>query len=153
MKKTSDGKSYLEYLYPGWTDWRNAQLLFNDLQAKSNNADFKNLKFENWEIDLSNPNGYAIIAQIAPIGYWKSIAATATATGIVVVGVVASATYVGAPVGISLIATGVAGVATAVPTFWYTSPGGKFVYVAPAVYPYDLQTLQNMGCNSFETAP
>lgn len=144
-KRTSDGKSYLESLHPGWTDWRSSQLLFRDLQASSTNADFKNLKFEDWKIDLGNEKGNAIIAQIAPAGYWKVIAGT----GVVVLGVIATATYVGAPAGIALIAAGSSGVAT----FWYSSPGGKFQYSPPEVYPYNLTSLQNMGCYSFETAP
>ena len=144
-KRTSDGKSYLEYLHPGWTDWRSSQLLFRDLQASSSNADFKNLKFEDWRIDLSNEKGNAIIAQITPYGYQKVLAGT----GIVVLGVIATATYVGAPAGIALIAAGGSGVAT----FWYGSPGGKFQYSPPEVYPYNLTSLQNLGCNSFETAP
>ena len=144
-KRTSDGKSYLEYLHPGWTDWRSSQLLFRDMQASSSNSDFKSLKFEDWKIDLSNEKGNAIIAQIAPAGYWKVIAGS----GVVVLGVLATATYVGAPAGIALIAAGSSGVAT----FWYGSPGGKFEYSPPEVYPYNLTSLQNMGCYSFETAP
>jgi len=144
-KKTSDGKSYLEAMHPQWTDWRSSQLLFRDMQAKSNNQDFKNLKFEDWKIDLSNSNGTAIIAQIAPTGYWKSFAATGGA----VLVVLATATGVGAPATITMIAVGGSSIAT----FWYTSPGGKFEYSPPEIFPYDINVLQNLGCNSFETAP
>jgi len=144
-KRTSDGKSYLESLHPQWTDWRSSMLLFREMQDKSTNQDFKNLKFEDWKIDISNPNGTAIIAQIAPAGYWKSLAA---AGGAVVV-LTGLASVVGAPATIAMIAVGGSGIAT----FWYTSPGGKFEYSPPEIYPYNPDVLQNLGCNSFETAP
>lgn len=150
-KKTPDGKSYLEYLYPGWKNWEESKKVLADLQSKSDNKEFRKLSFENWKINLSYDNGYAVVGQMAPRGTlesWITGGTVGTVVG-VVAGVIVSATGIGAPLGVGLIAGSVSGGAM----FVYRHPGGKFEYTSPYVIPYNLDTLKSLKCTSFETAP
>jgi hypothetical protein len=151
-KTTPDKKTYLEYLYPDWKDWHYAYQLFQKLKEeneknkdKYNGVSIANMKFEDWKMNLSDEGGFAIIAQESAKDYSAIVAGTAAA----VVGTALVATGVGAPAGISLIGAGVVGGAT----FWYNSPTGDYKYSPPTVEPYNLERLQSMQCDSFETAP
>ena len=76
-------------------------------QTSMSKADFK---IEDWKMNINEDGGIAIIAQMEPAGYWKSIAGTVAAVGITAI----AATGVGAPVSIALIGMGAAGGLT----FW-----------------------------------
>ena len=147
-RETIDGKSYLEFLHPNWIDWRVIQPTFDELKkSKTASESLKNLNFNDWIIDRNFEGGYAVVAQIAPKGTWRSWAG-----GIAVgAGTILTLTGIGLPVGIGLIGLGaVVGGAT----FWYTYPGeGDFEYSPPSIQPFDARTLKGLGCTSFETAP
>lgn len=147
-KKTSDGTSYLEYLHPGWANWENSKIIFGELQKNSDDEEFKKLNFEDWKINIDYVGGYAVIAQIAPKGAiwsWVGLISVPVAT-------IAVLTGVGAPVGITMLA-GTAGLASGGVIFWYSHPSGKNDYAPPQIFPYDVKSLQEMKCSSFETAP
>ncbi len=154
-KKTSNKKTYLEYLHPEWKDWRSAARLFQDFKKNPKNSESvrNNMKFEDWKMGLADENGFAIIAQIAPYSYWQSVTGSVLVAGGIVLGAALTATYVGAPLGITLIVSSVSGAAAGGATFWYSSPTGEFSYSPPSVHPYNLAELQGMNCYSFESAP
>lgn len=146
-KKTSEGKTYLDYLYPGWTNWRYSEALFRQLQSSEDSDPIlKAMKFSDWSIDLSNPRGYVIVAQISTKSYGLQFAKTA---GAAVLGTGALISGVGAPLGAALIGGAAAGGIT----YYYTMPNETYAYAAPTVYPADPVLLQNLNCDSFETAP
>jgi len=156
QKKDLDGKSYLSFIYPGWESWEVSKTLFEEIQKQ--NPDFENMKFEDWAIDLSQENGYAIIAQMQTEGRWVQYGASIGVAG-VVVGASVAAVFTGGlslaaiPVAIGIASTGVGGglIAGGV-TYWITNPDG-YKYSPPTIYPYDIPTLQSLDCSSFETAP
>lgn len=152
-KRTRSNKNYLSYLYPGWTNWRNSENLFKLLQENSNDENFQNLKFEDWKMKVDYEGGFAIIAQMSPHEYWKSAGVTALAVVVAGVGAGLTATGIGAPIGVTLIAVSASAGAAGGAIFWYSSPTGEFDYSPPQVFPYELETLKNMGCSSFEMAP
>ncbi len=147
-KRTPQGQSYLEYLYPGWKNSEKSKELFKNLQDKSENPEFKKLRFEDWKINLHFNQGYAIVSQMITEGtfrsWGKSIMIFVTAAGL-------SITGIGTPIGIGLMAGAVFGGLS----LWYSYPGssGDFVYSPPAVYPYDVDSLKALKCYSFEIAP
>lgn len=144
-KKDPTGKSYLEFIYPNWQNWEASKALFEELKTQSTDKKFKELKFEDWKINLNNENGYAIIAQMAPASTWRQ----QVSSGLIAVGTGLTATGIGAPLGVALIGGGVAGGAA----IWYSFPNEKYVYSPPTLYPYDEKTLNSLNCYSFETAP
>ena len=145
-KTTSDGKSYLEYLYPGWNNWHNAKFVFDELkQSPDAPADIKNLRYEDWKIDLTKENGYVIIGQITPMGHINKWGPT---VGVGFVAGVVAMTGFGAPLSVAILASGASGYAMS-----YTAPDKDYAYVAPMLYPAEAKSLQDLQCNSFETAP
>lgn len=144
QKKTPDGKSYLEFLHPGWENWENVRKLFEEIK-KQNPEKLKGMEFEDWKIDMDKEGGYAIIAQELPKGEFKSWLTAATVAGIGIAGTALVATGIGAPIGVGLIGGSIA--------FVVTSSDKESAYVAPTLIPYDTQTLKELKCTSFETAP
>jgi hypothetical protein len=142
-KKTQDGRSYLEFFYPGWEDWRRASDIYSMFKAQ--NPDRIPQNFEDWKIDLSDERGVAIVSQIAVKSYLNQIATSAG----VLLGTALVATYVGAPFGITLIGTGVASGLS----FWYSTPDDKYIYSPPTIYQGDIDTLKSLGCDAFESSP
>ncbi len=155
-KVAPNKKTYLEYLHPDWKDWRSIWNLFLELKknikddgilgAEQKSITRSDYTIEDWKINLEDENGFVIVAQTEPAGYWQSFAlAGGTAIG---AGALA-ATGFGAPVAVTLLAAGGAGATT----FWYSSPTGDFEYSPPHIEPYSLERLQSLNCDSFETAP
>ncbi len=155
-KKTIEDKSYLEYLYPSWkgSPEKTSINLF-ELFKKDNNA-LKNIDFKDWKIDLKQEKGYAIIAQLAPSGNWQSWAAGIGTAVAIPIGVALIATGVGAPAGVILIGSigtiTTASVVAGGAVFWY-SYSEEYDYAPPAIFPYDINLLKNLGVYSFEIAP
>ena len=156
-KKTPNGNSYLEYLHPGWDSWSESENLFQVLKDDPDDKSLDNLGYNDWKIILNSDGGYAIITQVGKGGTWStwtagSLTAVAAVTGVLLVG-----TGVGAPVGITLLsvagASGAAGFATGSAVFWYNYREGKYDYSPPAIFPYDIRTLQSLKITGFETAP
>jgi hypothetical protein len=143
-KVTPDKTTYLEYLYPDWKDWHGVNQLFYTFQQIPGSP-FVNMDLKDWKMNLSDEGGLAIIAQESTKDYWKVAAGSAA----VLTGTALVASGVGAPAGVSLLGASAAGGAA----FWYNSPTGNYNYSSPTVYPYNLGQLQNMQCDSFETAP
>jgi hypothetical protein len=142
-RKLRDGRSYLDYIYPGWQDWRRISDLYSVFKEKY--PDKLPDKFEDWKIDLSNERGVSIVAQMTVKGHLNALIAAGSVLG----GTALAATYIGAPAGIALIGSGVSsGV-----TFWYSTPDEQYKYSPPAVYPGDVESLKSLGCSSIETAP
>ncbi|MEM0465434.1 MAG: hypothetical protein QXW97_01885 [Candidatus Pacearchaeota archaeon] len=142
-KKIPNGRSYLDFLYSGWQDWRRAQDLYRVFKDKY--PDKMPDKFEDWKIDLSKEDGIVIVVQMTTKGYLNQI----LASGAVLLGSALVLTYIGAPVGIALIGVGTsAGV-----TFWYTAPDERYLYSPPAIYGGDIDTLKSLECDSFEFSP
>jgi hypothetical protein len=145
-KALPDKKTYLEYLHPDWKDWHSVWRLFQELKEadkKKESPKLGNMNIEDWKISMDEEGGFVIVAQIAPVSYLESFIKTSLAIGVAAL----AATGIGAPFAITIAAA--AGGAT----FWYSSPTGEFFYSPPSVQPYNLETLQGMNCDSFETAP
>jgi len=154
QKTDPDGKSYLSYIYPGWESWEQARTIFDGAKDKKDSP-LKNTNFEDWAIDLSQEDGYAIIVQIQEKGRWEQyVYAGGAFIGTAAILIAAPFTLGGslallpAAVGIGVVGGAAAGGVTA----WYTNPDG-FTYSPPTIYPYDIPTLQGLQCSSFETAP
>lgn len=160
-KKTPGGKSYLEYLHPGWTNWEASEKLFENMQEASDNEEFKKLKFEDWKINLNFDNGHVIVAQMSPAeNFWGKALAVGTFAGgvlLTVKGVAITATGIGAPAGVSMVVAGIGIAGTTVASgavIWQTHQGDAgFDYAPPTIFPYDAETLNSLRCSSFETAP
>lgn len=141
QKKTDDGQSYLRFIYSGWDNWEASRDLFE--QIKEKNPSMKNMRYEDWKIQLNAPGGQAIIVQELPTGTWKSWATGAgavVATGLILTGV-------GAPVGVAIIS----GASLGGYAFFKTDPSGQFEYMAPTPIQYNTQQLKALNCDSFET--
>ena len=153
-KKTIDGRSYLEFLHPNWVDWRAIQPAFFALRDSEEAPEsLKAIDFNDWVIDKDYEEGYAIISTIITKStgeaWLKAVGVAAIPVGATLI-----ASGIGAPVGMGLIALSVAGgtVAGGV-TFFYNHPSGDAQYSPPAIYPYNAESLNSLGCTSFETAP
>lgn len=87
QKKTLQGQSYLEYLY-GFKSYEESRTFLEGMQKDINEAGGKNVKFEDFKIDLMNEQGSAILIQIAPENNWRNIfgAGAATTGGLAVIG-------------------------------------------------------------------
>lgn len=159
-KKLRDGRSYLEYIYPGWKNSENAILLYQISQTNpevlKKNPSLKNINYKNFGINLQQERGYAIIAIMAPKGDWKSwVAGIGTAVAIPV-GVGLLATGIGAPAGVILIGSATTIGAT---SFFagsyvlaYTYPD-QYNYYPPAIYSFNQEELEAQELYSFEIAP
>jgi hypothetical protein len=160
-KKTPGGMRYLEFLHPGWTDWKASEELFEQLKEKSGSEEFKNMKFEDWKINTGFDNGYVVVIQMSPAKtFWGKALAGGTFVGgiaVTITGVLVSSTGFGAPAGVSMVVAGL-GTAGAVvasgAVLWETHQGdANFDYAPPAIFPYDVSALNALKCSSFETAP
>ncbi len=149
-KKTIGDKSYLDYLYPGIDDSKKFLLIYDSIKDKSKEegtlVDGKDLpNFKEWKIDLSQENGYAIISSISTKSQgWLSLGSLGVG-GIIGGGLLF--TGIGSPLGVALV-SGSAGGAV----FWYNFDE-KYDYSPPAIYPYNITKLQELGVYSFEIAP
>ncbi|MBU3907000.1 MAG: hypothetical protein KKA64_01985 [Nanoarchaeota archaeon] len=155
-KKTPDGKSYLEYLYPGVTSEQVVQDHFEKVKQED---ELSELTLENWKMNTNYEDGYAIVSQIQPGTTWfgKSLTfgAALAGIGLTVGGVALTGTGVLSPIGILIIKVGVT--TTVVSTsavYWYSHSGnGNFKQSPPSIFPYDQKSLTALNCNSFENAP
>lgn len=171
-KKDPQGRSYLEFLYPGWTNWESAKLIFEAMQKSASDDEInekvqkdssaiqsiKKMKFEDWVINTRYPGGYVIIDQMAPEGTWKN---TLTMIGIAGGAVLAVVGLAALPVtGALAVVVGLttktvifgAAVGTGY-TFWFEHPNGKYQYSPPTLYPYELNALRSINCDTFQLAP
>ncbi|MBS3093895.1 hypothetical protein J4456_04930 [Candidatus Pacearchaeota archaeon] len=157
-KKTlSDGRSYLEYLYPGWKESKQALQMFEayaqNPQILKENPGIGNLNPADWKIVLDNERGYAILAQISPPGNWKSWALAGASAVSIPVGAAFLASGIGAPVGFTILGlSSAAGAITGGAVLWYSYPE-KYDYAPPFIYEFDIDKLKNIGVYSFEIAP
>ncbi|MEN9626202.1 MAG: hypothetical protein RL557_530 [archaeon] len=153
QKKMNDGKNYLEYLYPGFTDYRDSIAIHQFLQSED--GSLKPVDPKNFGIDIEFERGYAIIAVMGESSTWQTWAKAIGAAAVLpaAIGVVA---YLGVPVGIILITSGGTISATSFVAgsyaFVYTYPD-KYSYVPPTIYPFDPQELKKKEIFSFEIAP
>ncbi len=164
LERKQTGKvSYLEYLYPEWKNSKNSVQLFESFKSggigdKNSLENLKNVDYVDWNvIDTNQENGYAVIAQISEFSKMDEwLGGIGVGGAVAVVSTVAIASGVGAPVGVVLLTVGgtIAGasVVSGGAVMWYLSDD-EFKYASPAVYPYDLQTLKDLGIYSFEIAP
>ena len=155
-KKMDDGTSYLSFVYPGWNSAGIVtSKLFEEVQKDDR---FKNKNIDDWKIDLSQRNGYVVVAKIQTPGKWKQYLATGTVVG-VVAGASVLAIFTGgislaaipAAIGVAAAGTGGAAVLGGV-TYVITTPGGS-IYHSPMVYPYDADSLSKMECSDFSVVP
>jgi len=159
-KKIPDGRSYLEYLYPGIQDWAVSKTIFEDLKEQSQDPEFENLEFKDWKIQFGTAeNGYAIIAQMKNIGTWGKYAEIAGVFTITI-GILAAIPTGGTSsalvsIGLGLLKTAVIASAKigSGAIFIYDHPNGKYNWIPPTIYPYNKEALEGLGCSSFETAP
>jgi hypothetical protein len=79
---------------------------------------------------------------------WAISGATAATLGTIGLGLIAS--YIGAPIGITLIV--VSGVASGTAIYLYEFDE-TYGYIPPFIFPYDLDKLNSLGVYSFEIAP
>lgn len=144
QKKNDDGKSYLSFIHPGWKNWAASIDFFEEMKKKD--SKLKDIKFDDWKIDFSEEKGYAVIAQITPEGAIESyISGAVVLTGVALIG-----TGIGSPVGAIILGAGASGA-----TLWYTHPsqdGKNYNYSPPSLIKYDIQSLRDLKCTSFETA-
>ena len=153
QKKSPDGRTYLEYLYPGFTDWRKSRDIFDAMKLPANdpNGKLKDVTFENWKVPLDK-DGFIIGGGIMTsqsmfkgslylVGGLVAGLAIATLFPLSIPGIIA---------GVAVIAAG----GTAGGLAWVVQvPNQDYKYMVPTVMPYDLDSLRNLKCNSFETAP
>lgn len=158
-KKTlRNGKSYLEYIYPGWEKSQDSLQLFEAFKQQINENeelrnDYGNLNPVDWKINLNNERGYVIVAQIAPEGNLASWAAAFGVGGAIPLGAGLIATGIGAPLGFTILGlSGAAGVISGGAVLYYSYPE-KYDYAPPAIYEFDVDVLKNIGIYSFEIAP
>ena len=156
-KKTPQGRSYLEYLHPGWDSWSESENLFQILKDDPKDSSLDSFGYNDWKIMLNSDRGYVIIAQVRKGGTWSTWTVGGLTAVAVVSGVLLIGTGVGAPVGVTLLsvagASGVAGFAAGSAVFWYSYQDGKYDYSPPAIFPYNINALQELKITSFETAP
>jgi len=138
--KDSNGMSYLEAVYPGFSSYEYSLQIFEEYR-KSNPS----FKLEDWNINIKQPGGFVIIGAMAKsgtIGSW-------IAAGAAAVGTIAILSGIGAPVGVGLLTiSGAAGGAM----FYYTSPDKDYNYTAPFIVPYNLKDLSDIKCTNFQWA-
>lgn len=161
----NNDETYLEALYQiSGTTRLNSFLSAKFLEWKSTIIDsgraseyssFNSMTVSDWKIDSDIP--WAIVAQIAPQGTWKSWAYAGTAGGaIAVVGIIFAIPTGGTSLALASlgIVGGLAG-GTVVGglTLLQTSPDGEFEYISPTFYPYDVRVLRNLGIYEFVFAP
>ncbi|MEK6871933.1 MAG: hypothetical protein AABX16_03455 [Nanoarchaeota archaeon] len=153
-KKLQNGKSYLEYLYPGFTNSRDSVLLFTHLQQQGKIE--KNVDPKNFGIPLSEERGYIIMAIMEPKGTLKSWALGIGTAAAIPAGVGLIATGIGAPIGVLLLTSATTIGATSFVAgsyvFAYTYPN-KYTYYPPSVQPFDVKKLQDQKIYSFDIAP
>jgi hypothetical protein len=153
-KKDNNGNSYLNYVYPGWDNWETSKILFENI--KKENPDIKEEKFEDWKIDIDQTGGFTILAMQQTSSRWESYAIGGGTTGLIIAGSVAIASGpVGLITAVGVVTAGIAGGGAA-------GIGGAAVassylddtiYVHPTIKSYDIPTLKDLDCSSFETAP
>jgi len=146
QRKTNSGLTYLEYVYG--TDSVNDMAIRLEsavLLANQKGSNFHNI--EDLKIDLTREN--VVIVMVTKTGLWKE----ASIGTVVVVGAALVLTpFTGGlstAVGIVLLSGGVAG---GVVHANYDEEK-DFTYFRPSVQPYDLESLRELKCTSFETAP
>jgi len=154
-KKIPDGRSYLEYLYPGIQDWAVSKTIFEDLKEQSQDPEFENLEFKDWKIQFGTAeNGYAIIAQMKNTGTWgkyAEIAGVANTKSTTKKSSSSSSSSGGSSWSGIPLPSGAKVVSGAI--FIYDHPNGKYNWIPPTIYPYNKEALEGLGCSSFETAP
>tara|TARA_Y100000310_G_scaffold138173_1_gene137067 strand:- start:2389 stop:3360 length:972 start_codon:yes stop_codon:yes gene_type:complete len=155
-KADSQKRSYLEYVYPGLPSGGSSEKILEEIKNKNPAA--KDIPLGNWVIDFNVDGGHAITSQILKAGKWaqklSTIGTFVVAVGGTILGVALSSTGVLSPLGIAIIGFSVkAGVVGGGLAFAYMDPSGEFVYIAPSLTPYDIDSLTKLECNSFETAP
>ncbi|MFA5857057.1 MAG: hypothetical protein WC867_06860 [Candidatus Pacearchaeota archaeon] len=151
-RETPGSRSYLEATYDVSkvddmrTILENVRILFNEA-----NSGAPIYRVEDMKIDLTKQN--TIVVQIVPSSTWKSWIG-GIAGGILVTGGIIAAPFT---FGGSLTLTGVgiavvAGGAVGGVVYYKSLPDGS-QYGYPSIYPYSVDTLNNLKCTSFETAP
>jgi len=162
QKETPEGINYLKAIYDVDGVGEMSQMLEvvrNEINERNTGIKIENI--QDLKIDLSNKKGQAIIVQISPKGTWDTWLKAGTAgvaTGAVIAGVIAAPFTAGASLtitGVGAIVLGGVGTGLAVTGVVYTKtfPDGKNRYVYPTIYPYNIDSLQELKCSSFETAP
>jgi len=135
--KLPSGKSYFESIY-SYDIQENSE----KLEEARESADIQDATSQDWSLNLNNE--HAILAATIPKGAWW----TWTKAG--AFAVVALASPLAGPFApvVFLTAAGASGIIVVT-----EYPSGDSKYIPPVIVKYDLQTLQGMDCNSFETAP
>ena len=151
-KKDDAGRSYLEFLYPGWSDWRKIYEIFEymkKIDGKAKDAISSTVSggsIENWKIEINEKRSYAVIGQMGKEGTQNAwIAST-----IVGVGTTLLLKGIGGPIGFGFAAK-VGAVAGSI-TFFYLDPSQKYQYSTPVLIPYDLENLRNLKCTTFSVS-
>ena len=157
-KKLNDGRSYLEYLYPGFKKSEDALSLFEYLQQQGNIE--KTIAPKNFGMPLGEEKGYIIMAVMSPKGDLTAwLGGAGTAGGIAVtsaagIGLIASG--IGAPAGVLLLGSATTIGATSFIAgsyvFAYLYPD-KYNYYPPSVQPFNIEELQKQNIYSFDIAP
>ena len=65
QKRDKDGKRYLSFLYPGWSDWTASKTVFRRMKEQ---GDLGDIEFEDWKMDIDREGGFVVVAQMAPKG-------------------------------------------------------------------------------------
>ena len=153
----ADDLSALEFVYPGWESPETAKVLFENM--KKTDDRFNNVNYEDWKIDLEHNNGNVIIVQMQTKGRLTSYLAAAGVAGAILAGTgfaifTGGASLSAIPAAIGIAAAGTAGAAAlGGVTYIVTTPDENSYYVAPMIYPNDIETLRNLKCTDFSVAP
>lgn len=139
-QKNTEGQTYLDYVYGDLgTD---ADTILDKVASNSNNQ----LKKETMKIDLDYENGNVIIVSIGKDGnFWKSL-------GAVGVGGLTTTALMFIPAVGPLAAIATSG-GTSTFIFSKYNNNGQFQYNSPAIVPYDSESLNQLKCTRFESAP
>lgn len=156
QKTRKDGRSYLEYLYPGWRHSSNSIKLFEQFKQSNRevgNTALEGVEFKDWKMDLDAEDGNAVIVIMAPEGEGAEWLGAGFTSATVLGGALLIISGVGAPLGVGLM-----GLSTATATvaggavFWY-SYDEDYSYAPPTIYPFNTTELRKMGVYQFEVAP
>jgi hypothetical protein len=164
-KKTSDGRNYLDYVYPGMESGKSTDI-FNLIKntatgtenEEATSFEFKDWQFENWAVYPASEGGYAIMAQMAPLGTWQKWVGIGTVLFVGAVEVVSVLSIpVSGPIGLGIAAFGAKILAANAVIgsgliFVYADPNGKYEYLPPTIFPFNTDVLDSFKCSSFETA-
>jgi len=178
-KIDDEGRSHLSYVYPEFVNWQDSIEIFNVLKSnivfddvgednKGLAQELSNMDFENWKMNFPLNNldqGIAVIAAVTDFGTfptWEAYFFGGTTEGAVFTGTGQGSIPFPGPVGVGFgavrINTGEGDQEILTTTasglmFNYDYPSGDYQYSSPSIFPFTDESINSLGCDSFENSP